>query len=238
VITLAIDTSETRGSVAVLRGGIAAAVRPHIDQSDYSEWLLPAVERVLAEAGIGLEQVELLCVSAGPGSFTGLRVGLTTVKAWAEVYGKPVVAVSRLEAMARSIETTTLFVASSYDAQRGQLFGGLYRNTDNRWEKVGDELVASPGEFAQMVDSEAANHRVTWVSLDPELIRNLELVRKRIAAGDILVPAPSELAPIIGKIAEERASLGKFSDPLSLDANYVRRSDAEIFWKGSSAGVR
>jgi hypothetical protein len=88
------------------------------------------------------------------------------------------------------------------------------------------------------VDKNAGQGCVTWVSLDPELILNLELLRKRVEAGDVIVAASSELAPVIATIAEERARIGKFSDPMSLDANYVRRSDAEIFWKGSWAGVR
>lgn len=235
MIILALDTSEARGGVAVLHSETVAAIRQHTDQSDYSAWLLSAADQALAEANAKMELVQLLAVSTGPGSFTGLRVGLTTVKAWAEVYGTPVVGVSRLEALACSAEAATPLVASCYDAQRGQLFAGLYRTCHNHLEKVGDELVASPEEFVQMVDREAASARVTWISLDPELIRDFELFHRRIAAGDSLVPASPKLAPVIGKIAAERARAGNFSDPLGLDANYVRRSDAEIFWKGSSS---
>jgi tRNA threonylcarbamoyladenosine biosynthesis protein TsaB len=235
VVTLAIDTSETRGSIAVLRDGALASCRRHVDQSDYSEWLLPAVNQVLAEANTKIEQIQLLAVSTGPGSFTGLRVGLTTAKAWAEVYGTPIVGVSRLEALACHIQTSTPLVASSYDAFRGQLFAGVYRQSDNHLERFGAELVVSPEEFVRMVDAKAASEHVSWISLDPQLIQDLDLLRKRIAAGDSLLPASADLAPTIGKKAEERAGAGDFSDPLSLDANYVRRSDAEIFWQGSSS---
>jgi tRNA threonylcarbamoyladenosine biosynthesis protein TsaB len=235
VITLAIDTSELRGSAALLRDGALISYRQHADRTDYSAWLSPAVDQLFAEAHTKIEQVQLLAVSTGPGSFTGLRVGLTTVKAWAEVYGTPIVGVSRLEALARSVSTATSIVASCYDAQRGQLFAGLYRGTENRWQKLGDELVATPEEFIQAVDAQAASELVSWISLDPQLIRNLDLLRKRLAAGDVFLEASPTLAPILGKIAEERAKAGNFSDSLSLDANYVRRSDAEIFWKGSSS---
>jgi tRNA threonylcarbamoyladenosine biosynthesis protein TsaB len=235
MIILALDTSEARGSVAVLRDGSLVSCRAHADQSDYSAWLLPAVYHALAEANTTMEQVQLFAVSTGPGSFTGLRVGLTTVKAWAEVYGKPVVGVSRLLALARSAETATPFVASCYDAQRGQLFAGLYRACHSGFDKVGDEVVASPEEFLQLVDGTAAAQRVTWLSLDPQLIRNLAPFQARIDSGDLLLPASPELAPILGKIAAEQARSGVFSDPLTLDADYVRRSDAEIFWKGSSS---
>jgi tRNA threonylcarbamoyladenosine biosynthesis protein TsaB len=237
VITIAIDTSEARGSVALLREGTAVACVRHADSSDYSEWLLPAVDRALADAGVKMELVDLLAASTGPGSFTGLRVGLTTVKAWAEVYGKRVVGVSRLEALGRSVETRTEFVASCYDAQRGQLFGGFYRSEPACLKQLEDEVVASPEEFVRMVAEGARQGRVTWAALDADLLRNVDFMRPRLEAGDVLVAASSELAPTIGMIAASRARVGEFSDPVTLDANYVRRSDAEIFWKGPSAGV-
>jgi tRNA threonylcarbamoyladenosine biosynthesis protein TsaB len=238
VITLAIDTSEARGSVAVLCDGVTVARRTHDDGTDYSAWLLPAVEQALGEAGARMELVDLLGVSTGPGSFTGLRVGLTTVKAWAEVHVKPIVGVSRLEAMARSEGPQTGLVASCYDAQRGQVFGGLYRNSGNAAKRVGEELVISPEEFVKLVDGHAGSEPITWISLDPEMIGKAETLQERIARGDKVIVCSSELASTIGVLAEENAAKGEFSDPVALDANYVRRSDAEIFWKGSSAGVR
>jgi tRNA threonylcarbamoyladenosine biosynthesis protein TsaB len=238
VITLAIDTSEARGSVGLRRAGITVARKKHLDSTDYSAWLLPAVNQALAEAGTTMEQLSLLAVSTGPGSFTGLRVGLTTVKAWAEVYGQQIVGVSRLEAMARSVRTTSGFVAACYNAQRGQIFGGLYRICSGQWEEVGDELVISPGEFVALIDRQAARDAVSWITLDPELITDLQAMQLRLAQGDTLQVCEPELASLIGALAELRAASGEFSDPVSLGANYVRRSDAEIFWKGPSSSVR
>ena len=237
MITLAIDTCEARGSVAVLWDGGAVALNKHVDSSDYSVWLLPAVDEVLSESGTKMEQIDLLAVATGPGSFTGLRVGLTTVKAWSEVYGKPVVGVSRLEAIARSEQTAAGFVAACYDAQRGQLFGGLYRSLFGRRTQVCDERVSSPEEFVEFVSAEALGEKVTWISLDPQLINDLDPLKQRLAKGDILRVCAPELAATIGVLAEERAKRGEFSDPLALDANYVRRSDAEIFWKGPATRV-
>jgi tRNA threonylcarbamoyladenosine biosynthesis protein TsaB len=238
VITLAIDTSEARGSVAVLRDGSVAALRAHGDASDYSAWLLPAVEAVTGEVGTKTSLVDLLGVSTGPGSFTGLRVGLTAVKAWAEVYGTRIVGVSRLEAMVQSQPANSPVVAASYDAQRGQLFAALYRNTSGCPERVGEEMVISPVDLLSVVGAEAKGQKVTWLCLDPEAIRNTEGLEARIRAGDVILACSSQLAPNIGILAEKQAAMGRFSDPLTLDANYVRRSDAEIFWKGWSAGVR
>lgn len=237
MITLAIDTSEARGCVAVLREGLVESQIAHRDNSDYSAWLLPAVEAALAEAGTKMESLGLLAVSTGPGSFTGLRVGLTAVKAWAEVYGKSVVGVSRLEAIARSQPVGSPFLVASYDAQREQLFAALYRNGESP-ERLDQEMVVSPGELMAVVRERANGQQVSWICLDPSLLSDAEGMQARIVSGDEIIRCSTELAPQIGILAEQQAARGRFSDALTLDANYVRRSDAEIFWKGPSVGVR
>jgi tRNA threonylcarbamoyladenosine biosynthesis protein TsaB len=238
LIILAVDSSERRGTVAVLRDGETVAMSAHTDASDYSEWLIPAVEEVLGRAAIGMESVKVYAVSTGPGSFTGVRVGLTAVKAWCEVYGKPVVGVSRLEALARSTHGSSGLVAAYYDAQRSQIFAGIYRLDFGRCIRIGDEMVIAAEGFLERLEREALEGPVQWVSLDPELVLPLEGWSARVAKGDSMQHLPAELAPMIGRIAEERAVREAFTDPLELDANYVRRSDAEIFWKGPAAHGR
>jgi len=236
VITLAIDTSELRGSVAVRKEGRRAAVRRHESSEDYSSWLLPAVEACLSEAGAGIDAVDLLAACTGPGSFTGVRVGLTTVKAWAEVYRKKVVGVSRLEAMARCCEAGAPFVAACYDGQRGQIFAAMYRWKEGGLERNEEEMVVDAGSFLKMATAEAGPERIAWVSLDPQLITGLEGWKARAGLGDTMHRVEGDLADKIGEIAEECARNQRFTDALELDANYVRRSDAEIFWKGPTAG--
>jgi tRNA threonylcarbamoyladenosine biosynthesis protein TsaB len=238
MITLSIDTAEKRGSVALVRDRECLAAVRHDRDADYSAWLLPAVRQALAEAGTQMEQLDLLAVATGPGSFTGLRVGLTTVKAWAEVYGKPIVGVSRLEAIARSVTAETPFVAASYDAQRGQIFGALYRSSFGRQARIEDELVISPDGFLAWVDNGAGARTVTWISLDTEMLTGLAGWKGRLELGDTVHRCLPELALLIGNLAEEKARAGEFIDPLELDANYVRRSDAEIFWKDTPSRVR
>ncbi len=192
----------------------------------------------MTESGIRMEEVELLGVSTGPGSFTGVRVGLTTVKAWAEVYGEKLVGVSRLEAIARCANTKAPWVAACYDAQRGQMFAALYRQKEGAWERVDDEMVIEASNFLEVAQELAKDERIDWVSLDPELITGLAGWKEREVAGDTMQRVEGNLADKIGEIAEERASKQEFTDPLELDANYVRRSDAEIFWKGPAGHAR
>jgi tRNA threonylcarbamoyladenosine biosynthesis protein TsaB len=235
---LAIDTCEARGSVALLRSTTTLAQRAHDGNQDYSAWLLPAVDGLLLEARTSMPQVDLFAVATGPGSFTGLRVGLTTVKAWAEVYGKPVVGVSRLEAMARACNANSGLVAPFYDAYRGQLFGALFRCEGGHAMLLGNELVIAPHEFLELVNENAGRQSVSWISLDPQMITSLDSWKRRELQGDAMRFANPIVALAIAAMAQEHASRGEFSDPLQLDANYVRRSDAEIFWKGPAGHVR
>jgi hypothetical protein len=92
-------------------------------------------------------------------------------------------------------------------------------------------MVIAPDGFLDWVGARAGGKRVNWVSLDPDLITGLAGWESRLERGD-RIERCAELAVEIGRVAEARAQEGIFSDPLALDANYVRRSDAEIFWKG------
>ncbi len=190
----------------------------------------------MGESGVGMKGVDLLAVCTGPGSFTGVRVGLTTVKAWAEVYGKKVVGVSRLETIARCAEVQAPFVAACYDAQRGQMFAAMYRWKDEGLQRIEEEMVIEAASLLGMATEEAGRERIAWVTLDPDLIMSAEGWEARAGNGDSMQRVEGNLADKIGEIAEECARKGEFTDALELDANYVRRSDAEIFWKGPAAG--
>jgi tRNA threonylcarbamoyladenosine biosynthesis protein TsaB len=232
LITLGIDTCEARGSVAVRKDGVLVSVQKHETAEDYSSWLLPVVDRGLATAGANLRDVQLLAVASGPGSFTGVRVGLTAVKAWAELFGIKVVGVSRLEVMARQLGDAPGFVAASFDAQRGQVFGGLYkRECEPGWSLIEDEMVIAPDEFVRWVGQHASGAGVRWITLDTELIADVPSWKEWASRGEMLIRCAGGLAAGVSELGEERARMGKFTDPLVLDANYVRRSDAEIFWK-------
>jgi tRNA threonylcarbamoyladenosine biosynthesis protein TsaB len=236
LITLGIDTCEARGSVAVRRDGRLVSLQSHESSEDYSSWLLPAVERALRATGATLREVGLLAVASGPGSFTGVRVGLTTVKAWAELFGVGVVGVSRLEVMARQAADAAGFVAASFDAHRGQVFGGLYKAGGKQsWSLIEQEMVIAPDEFVKWVAKNSEGETVRWSTLDPELFADTPSWRERAAKGETLVHSGDGLAAGVAELGEERAAQGKFTDSLLLDANYVRRSDAEIFWKDPSS---
>ena len=238
MIVLAIDTCDSRGSVALLRDDIVLAIATHQTEEDYSSWLLPAVAEVLTKAGLGMGDLEVLGVASGPGSFTGSRIGLTTVKAWGEVYVKPIVAVSRLDLLAWHAPGGTDYVASWADARRGQVFGALYRRAENGLEKIGDEMVMEPGKFVERAAELVGDEKIAWASSDVDCMfdRKEWKARQELNEGFELVSGFLGIA--IARMAAKAAAAGRYTDALALDANYVRRPDAEVFWKGNVAHGR
>lgn len=178
-----------------------------------------------------LGSVEAYSVASGPGSFTGLRVGLSTVKGLAEVYGRPIAPVSRLEAIASLAQRAAEWIASIVDAGRGEVYGALYRRERTGLTLMGEECVLPPLEFLEMVTRKLSPGSVAWVS--PEAGR---LAIEPWWPGwerkvDALEVVTSVLAPVIGRIGYRWVAEGRVVDSVALEANYVRRSDAERFWK-------
>ncbi|HKW61866.1 MAG TPA: tRNA (adenosine(37)-N6)-threonylcarbamoyltransferase complex dimerization subunit type 1 TsaB [Candidatus Acidoferrum sp.] len=232
---LSIDTCDSRGSIALLHDRSVEQLIPHATEDEYSSWLLPNVNQALKWMDLSMKDVDGYAVAAGPGSFTGLRVGLTTVKAWAEVYRRPVVAVSRLEAIAAQADGPGDYVGAFLDARRGQVFGAVYQKEGPALSLVGEEVVMELREFVHTAAKIAGLDGISWVSPDASLLDEAVLEwRKRL--GETVDQASSSLAGIIGRIGLLRLQEGKTTDALRLDANYVRRSDAEIFWKGAAHG--
>ena len=187
------------------------------------------LEFLLNDLSLKLDQFDLFAVSAGPGSFTGLRVGLTAAKGWAEVYKKPVVGVSALEAVAIQSRAMTPVVVPVLDARRGQVYFGVYRRTDAGLALEGDEFVVNPAEFAAKFADAARDRAFTIATPDAEVISLLAPHFPPDSAASEIVS--SVLAPHIGRIGYERALRGEVTDALALEANYVRRTDAEMQWK-------
>lgn len=237
-----LDTADARGSVSIFSGDRLLHLESHSVAEDYSSWILPAVHRCLSNTRLSLAELDGYAACSGPGSFTGLRVGLTTAKAWAAIHGKPTIAVSRLEAIASpasSQEQTALhFVASVFDARRGQAFAALYRRTSDGLVNVDQEQVIAPAAFVEQVMEIAASEAVLWRTPDQALLTSLPTWPQLVAHGHLLEPLHPPFARQLGELAAKKLRQGETKDALSLDAEYVRRSDAEIFWKGNKSAFQ
>lgn len=234
MLILALDTATPTGSVAVLRDGRLAGVVSTSTDETYSSRLFRQLEFLLGELSLNVSQFDVFAVAAGPGSFTGLRVGIAAVKGWAEVFGKPIVAVSGLEAVAAQARFNDKWIAPVLDARRGQIYAALYRESPAGLLREGDEEVCTAEEFLVGIPARLDGRGLELISPTPEVAESALAAAASLpqSVSRSVLRASPVLAPEIAAIAYERAKRGEFTDALHLDANYVRRSDAELLWKG------
>ncbi len=230
MLLLALDTCDSRGSVALLDDNRVLEEISHPAAEEYSSWLLPNVDEVLSRSGVSQGDLAGYAIASGPGSFTGVRVGLTTAKAWSEIYSKPIFPVSRLTVLADRAPIDTQCAATFIDAQRKQIFAALYRREADTWRLTADESVIDPSEFFEFVAETVGNASLSWLSLDPELLTGSSFWQSQAYSGSTIIGVDPPLASAIGLHALSHL-LQQGIDALALDANYVRRSDAEIFGK-------
>jgi tRNA threonylcarbamoyladenosine biosynthesis protein TsaB len=209
-LILSIDTTHEFGSIALTRGETLVEEVALQAPDGFAHIIFSELDSLLRRHGCALPQIDCFATAVGPGSFTGVRVGIACIKGLAEAVGRPVVGVSNLEALAAF--GTSPLRAPVLDARRGEIYGAVY---DAGGTLVHDEVVAKLAVWLAGLPG-----GVEFVSTDfTEL------------GGAPVTQAPRALAAAIGRIARRRFEAGQTMDPASLDANYVRRSDAELFWK-------
>jgi tRNA threonylcarbamoyladenosine biosynthesis protein TsaB len=217
---LALDTTTEFGSIALIGdGGVEVEVLLHAHDG-FGQVLFGHLETLLERHGWKLDGIDCFAAAAGPGSFTGVRVGLAAVKGLAEALARPVVAVSNLQALAWFGSAPSR--ATLLDARRGQIYGAVY---DAALELVAPETVTHLSQWlASLPEGE-----LEFIAADFSPFRGA-LAGTRFEGAPV-VEVPRALAGAIGRIAAARLEKGEAQDPAMVDANYVRRSDAELFWK-------
>jgi tRNA threonylcarbamoyladenosine biosynthesis protein TsaB len=218
-VILSVDTTHEFGSLALTRdGALVEEVLLH-SPDGFGHVLFGHISSLLDRHHCGLAAIDCFAAASGPGSFTGVRIGLACVKGLAEAMRRPVVGVSNLEAIATF--GSHPLRAAVLDARRGEVYGAVY---DSAGRIVCGEVVAKfPAWLATLPDG------VEFVSTD--FAPFLPLLAGTKFAEAPVATAPRALAGAIGAIAWRRLRSGLTQDPAALDANYVRRSDAELFWK-------
>ena len=206
---LSIDTTSEFGSIALTeRDQIIEEMLLH-SPDGFGHILFPQLEKLLRRHGLTALQVDCFAAASGPGSFTGVRIGLTAAKGLAEAAGRPVVAVSNLRALAYF--GTAPLRATVLDARRGEVYGAVY---NQMLEPVASEVVMRFPAWLQTLPAGGFE----FVSTDFSPFQSF-------VDGSIpVVTAPRALAGAIGCIAWRSPA----QDPAEPDANYIRRSDAEL----------
>ena len=215
---LAIDTARRHGSIALLCDGALVTEAGLGEGPGFGETLFQAIDRLLAGQSLALSAIDCYAAATGPGSFTGIRVGLVAAKALAETNRKPIVGVSNLRALAFSASGTGVRVPV-LDARRGGLFAGFYTS---------DSDPIRPDEFSP------------WAELKPEvesmgamLVGNEQELFEADGAlaevGDtIRQMGPTALAAAVARVAARDLAAGRACNPEEVEANYIRRPNARL----------
>ena len=225
---LAIDTASSVSSVAVAsEGKLQAEVTVEAGRT-HSETLLSHIEGALSFAGVERSALTGVAVSIGPGSFTGLRIGLATAKAIAYGLGIPLVGVSTLAALALAVPVPDVHTLALMDAQKGNTYAGLYEWRDGSLHEVRPVRVAPLAEAI----AEAADRG------KPVLLTGELAVKKRARLGNLpdnVTLAPAHLltarASHVAWLGIARLAAGECDDPMTLEPFYIRRSEAEVLWE-------
>jgi tRNA threonylcarbamoyladenosine biosynthesis protein TsaB len=210
-LILAVDTTSPYGSVALWRENETLAELQLQAMDGFAQTIFQAIEKVLAQTATKLSEIACFAAANGPGSFTGVRVGLTVVKGLAEATGKPAVGISNLRAL--SLFGHAPLRAVVLDARRGEVYGAVY-----------------DGE-ARLVQAETVSSWAAWVETIPQEAELIGLAEGPcLTEGLPFTVGSCWLAAAVARCAELDGPEG-WRDPIGLDANYVRRSDRQLFWK-------
>jgi tRNA threonylcarbamoyladenosine biosynthesis protein TsaB len=224
MLVLGIDTTTRIASVGLVSEGRVLAEESSLAASNHTETLLPLILRVLELTRRSLAEVQGLGVSIGPGSFTGLRIALGTVKGFAYALRQKVVGVATLEALARTVTDWEGNICPVLDARKGEVYTALFhRNRDGQLKRLSSDLVASPREFFSQLDEPCS-------FLGDGLERYGELLQERCGPKARFLPFSSHhpRGGVIARMGWEQLRRGEEDDLGSLVPRYVRKPDAEF----------
>jgi tRNA threonylcarbamoyladenosine biosynthesis protein TsaB len=238
MLVLGIDTSGKSGGVTLAHAGegnFRVLGSAPIAGGTFSAQLVPTVASLLQQHGLSPRDLDGFAAASGPGSFTGLRVGLSAIKGLAEVLHKPIATVSILQAIAAGL----LWAANNsqshplcrvvLDASRGQVFLGEYECLHPVAPKILSESLIHLSDLAERV--QAWGRSATLVTTDVGLVEALRrLVKDPFLVNIGIVGQPT--SDDIARVGANKLLAGETVAVEALDANYLRRSDAEIFFKG------
>lgn len=221
----AFDTSTGAGSVAIMEGDSLVSEIVAGKVGAHSEWLMQSFHGLVKDAGISVRDIGLFAVAVGPGSFTGLRIGVSAVKGLAWAAEKKVVAVSTLEALAMNLRYTDMHICPMLDARKGEVYAALYSFSGGGLTSIFKESVVTPDALFKSVEDAAQGASVAFLGNGAEVYH--EAIKKSVK-NSVIAPQPlwNVRASNVGLLAFERADTAV--DPESLVPVYLRKSEAEI----------
>ncbi len=224
---LAVETSTMLGGVAVVDSvsGLIAEVRLNV-KTTHSERLMAVIDHALTQSDLTISDMDVFAVAAGPGSFTGLRIGLSTVKGLCHATGRPLVSVPTLEAFAWSFPFSRHPVCLMLDARKAEVYAAVFRWNGSGFDTLLAECSIGPDDLLG-----GLNETVIFAGEGALLYRKKieEMMGDQavFAPPEKMVPSPAAAA----MLGLSKARGAEFTDPAGAVPQYIRRSEAEVKWK-------
>jgi len=223
---IAIETATMVGSIAIIDAARVISEITLNARATHSERLMAAIDRLLGDSGLAIDDMDGVAVSIGPGSFTGLRIGLSAAKGLSYASGKPLIGIPTLDALALNMTFSSYLICPIQDARKGEVYTALYRPGDNSPEKMTDDMAVDPSALAGMITQKT-------VFLGDGVNRYRELLMKQLGELYNEAPIPLQLprASNVAMLALKRLEKGDTDDPFTMIPRYIRKSEAEIRWR-------
>jgi tRNA threonylcarbamoyladenosine biosynthesis protein TsaB len=224
---LAVETSTLTGAVALLQADRAVAESRVSVAVTHGERLMAAIDGVLRSARCELGDVDAFAVALGPGSFTGLRIGVSTVKGLAFATGKPVVGVPTLDALAWTLPFCAYPVCPILDAKKDEVYAALYRTLEGRLELLEAPRAVAPRTLAEELRATTEGPIVflgDGVAPFAAILGEILGTRARLTPAGLRLPS----AVTVGELGGALLARGEVSDPAALVPLYLRPSEAEL----------
>lgn len=220
---LAVDTATRGCGVAVTDGDRLAAEMTSNRKETHSRHLMGMIDAVLRSAGMAAADVDGFAVTRGPGSFTGLRIGISTVKGMASALGKPVAGISGLEALVRQFPYSPHLICPILDARKGEVYSARYRMTDAGITEIMGARAVPPTDAVSGIDG-------CCVFVGDGALLYRDLISQTLGDSALFAPPGFHTlrASMIAFLAKPRLEKGDSECLSAFTPRYIRKSDAEL----------
>ncbi len=231
ITAVALETSGRLGSLAIGLNGVLSDSIAFSAPMRHSAELFDCLIELLSKIGKRASQIDHVYISAGPGSFTGLRISAAFAKAMALSCGAGIVSVSTSSALAENVEHESIGrIGTVIDAKRGQFFTAIFERQNSRWQKTSPDALTSPAQFKQLIGNKSISLLGEGLLYYAELFatEKIEILKQ---------DCWHSRAASVFKLGSQMASENKFTAPEQLLPFYLRKTQAEENWANSNKAV-
>lgn len=222
---LAIDASGIAGSVAYIKDGKLAGEYYICDKLTHSQTIMPMLEDMKALLNINLEEVDAVAVTSGPGSFTGLRIGVTTAKALALALEVPIIGVPTLDTIAHAMVYTEYLICPIMDARRNQVYTALYKWEANNLKRLTEHMAVDIEAY--ILELSDREEKIIFLGDGVSVYENI--IKEKLGEKAVFAPSFCNLqhASVLADVATKLYKEGQVEDPVLFVPIYLRKSQAE-----------